>query len=121
MTGSAIYFRRDDLVAELGEPCTNALLGAFGGERLYVPAAPGREHVLVEALGAENAAKVAAFVSTGIGGMWIELPCASRSTRDRLRSDPVNDRSEREIARELRVSPRTVRRARAAIRAERAI
>lgn len=121
MSGAASYVTLEELVGELGHDVTKALLRAFGGQRIYVPADPGPDHALTMALGARNAARLGAMIATGIGGMTIELPTgsesASASARRRLLELAADSTlTEGDIARELRVHARTVRRARAKLR-----
>lgn len=121
MSGSASYVSLDELVDAIGESAAVQLLAAHGGTRIYVPAHPGPDHALVAAIGAEPAARLADHVATGVGGLWIELPRGSSSWTAELRTrllDAVGrpGRSEREIAQDLRVHGRTVRRARARLR-----
>ena len=48
-----------DLVAVIGEEAALALAAAFGGEQLYVPAAPGADHPISRAIGPAAAAELA--------------------------------------------------------------
>lgn len=122
MSGSAYYLSQGELTEGLGRELAAKVTAAFGGGRFYVPAEPGPECRLAGAIGTEGARRLADFVSTGVGGMWIELPMSSSGATATLRARVYSaardlTRSEREIAAALGVHGRTVRRARSALRA----
>lgn len=121
MTGAAYYMRLDELIEVVGEPAALALVQAMGGTRFYV-----REHIpedspIAEAIGLEAAQILASHIATGIGGLAVEIPRGpagqmAQYRRRLLERAATPGLTESEIAREMGVHGRTVRRARARLR-----
>lgn len=123
MSGAGSYVPLEELVDAIGQQAALQLLAQHGGTRLYIPAHPGPDHAIVKAIGGEAAAKLAEHIATGVGGLTIELPrgpagLAAKHRRRLLEAAGRGDMTEREIAQDLRVHGRTVRRARAKLREE---
>lgn len=118
----ACYIPFAELAEVLGEIAAVRLVAAIGGTRLYVPTAFRPDSPVVRAIGAGAAAALSRhYAGTGRGGMWIEVPRGPTGARadlrrrlDELAARP--DLSERQIARELRMTGRGVRKARARLR-----
>lgn len=123
MTGAAYYMNLDELCGVIGDVAALRLVAAMGGERFYV-----REHIpadspIVAAIGMEAAQVLASHIATGIGGLAVEIPRGpagqmAQYRRRLLELAATPGRTERDIARELRVHMRTVRRARKKLRDE---
>ena len=62
----------DDLLALLGEDGLIALAEAFGGRRLYIPRAIGRDHEIAAALGMVKATKLTDYYA----GAQLRVPLA---------------------------------------------
>ncbi|MEX0971504.1 MAG: hypothetical protein WD046_13785 [Paracoccaceae bacterium] len=92
------------------------LLAEKGGGRIYVPSQLPDDHWLVALLGSSAARALSAHVATGHGGAQVELSRgpAGRFTeyRAQLASEVAKGGSAVEIARRLRITERSVRRAR---------
>lgn len=117
----ALYIGMDDLVDALGGTVAVRLVAALGGTRVYVGRRVRGGNRIVAAIGAEAAGELAAYIETGHGGMWIEIPRGPTGETAELRrrvseAAASYDLSEAEIARRYRVHGRTVRRARARLR-----
>lgn len=114
------YLGMAALAEIVGKGPACALVAARGGTRVYVPERPGEGHWLPALIGAAAAEALAAYVATGHGGGHIELPCGpagrERTHRARRRAAIEGGRSETEIARELQINGRSVRRMRARMR-----
>lgn len=95
-----------------GRDAAARLLAAFGGTRVYVPAAMSDEHPLVIVMGEAAALALAAALRTGNGGMVVRLPIGSFSARARqrelLRLAVAQGGSAATIARRLGITIRTV-------------
>jgi DNA-binding NarL/FixJ family response regulator len=78
-------------------PALLALIEAFGGTRIYVPKAPNQASPLVQAIGREAAAKLAA----AHGGDELKIPIARHWQVRCLKGQGL---SYREIARRLRIT-----------------
>lgn len=123
MSGAAYYMRLDELIEVVGDPAALKLVAAMGGSRFYVRERMDAGSPIAEAIGLEAAQILAAHIATGIGGLVVEIPMGPSSrtaqyrTRllERVRSSNL---SERDIAREMGVHGRTVRRARRLLRAK---
>lgn len=121
MTGAAYYMRFDELVGVIGEIAAVKLVGAMGGTRFYV-----REHIPVDspiaaAIGIEAAQHLAEHIATGVGGLVVEIPRGPSSQMAQYRTRLLETvakagMTERQIAAELNVHGRTVRRARKKLR-----
>lgn len=121
MTGAAYYMRLDELVDVIGEVAALRLVAAMGGTRFYVRQKIPAGSPIVAAIGAEAAQILADHIATGIGGLAVEIPCgpASQMAQYRRRLLEMADTpglTEAQIAREMGVHSRTVRRARAKLR-----
>tara|TARA_R110000787_G_scaffold26344_27_gene73759 strand:+ start:704 stop:1093 length:390 start_codon:yes stop_codon:yes gene_type:complete len=111
------------LLAELAGACGLAaalkLAEAYGGTRLHVPKRVNPAHPLFRALGPE----AAAWLVENYGGDRVDVPLGplanDRQRRTRIRRLIEENASERDIARAVGITDRTVRRHRAAIRERR--
>ena len=122
MSGSALYIGLAELVEALGDALALRLVAELGGTKVYVGPRRRPGNRIVAVIGQDGADRLAAYVETGNGGMWVELPrgaagAAAELRRRVLQEAGRRDVSEAEIARRLRVHGRTVRRARAKLRA----
>ena len=118
----AVYIGLDELAAALGDALAVQLVAALGGTRVYVSRRRRGGNRIVEAIGRDGADRLASYIETGHGGMWVELPRGPGGQAAELRRRVLDeaarqDVSEADIARRLRVHGRTVRRARARLRA----
>lgn len=121
MTGAAYYMRLDELAEVIGDVAALRLVAALGGTRFYV-----REHIredspIAVAIGMDAATVLAKHIATGIGGLAVEIPRGPSNFmaeyRRRLLSLAATPGlTEAQIAREMNVHGRTVRRARAKLR-----
>lgn len=121
MTGAAYYMRFDELVGVIGQIAALKLVAAMGGTRFYV-----REHIppdspIASAIGIEAAQILAEHIATGIGGLAVEIPRGPSSQMAQYRTRLLETvaktgLTERQIAAELNVHGRTVRRARKKLR-----
>lgn len=124
MSGAAYYLKFDEIVDVIGRESAEALVGHLGGTRFYVREKLSPDHGIVSAIGAEAAAKFAAHIATGIGGLAVEVPTHRSGEftgyRNHLR-DAVSksNLSEAALAAQLGVHGRTIRRMRAKLRQER--
>ncbi|KQO53054.1 hypothetical protein [Methylobacterium sp. Leaf85] len=124
MTGSSYYMKAEELIGAVGEDDAHIVMGRFGGTRFYVPAKPKDDSRLVKELGRSIADRLADFVATGIGGLYIDIPVGQASNvalyhRYQLNVVARSDLSEAELAIKLGVHGRTIRRMRAKLRRER--
>jgi hypothetical protein len=114
------YLSLEALVEIVGEGPALRLIAARGGTRIYVPGRLPEDHWLIGVMGAEGAARLAEYIGTGRGGAAIELPRGPSGRfgdyRRRLLALAATDASAAEIARDLRIHGRTVRRARSRLR-----
>jgi len=116
-------------VAEVvGEAAAIALASHAGGTRVYLPAHPSADHWLVQALGAEDAAKLCAhFAVDGQRGQRLDIPLyvggtyrqMMRSIAERVHKMDEADASSQEIARKVGITQRSVHRHRARHRGRR--
>lgn len=125
MAGAAYFMRQSEVAEAIGPEAADRLVSTLGGTKFYVPKKLKDGHLLADVIGKEMADKFAAFVSTGRGGLLIELPIGngshSKIVAQRLRElVERDDMTGDEIAVAIGVTVRTVRRARARLRAERA-
>lgn len=121
MSGAAYWMSLDELHEVIGDVATLRLVAAMGGTKFYVAERIAAESPIVAAIGVEAAAQLAAHIATGIGGLVVEIPRgpASRMAEYRRRlltMAATPGMTEAQIAREMRVTGRTVRRARAKLR-----
>ncbi|HEX7128301.1 MAG TPA: helix-turn-helix domain-containing protein [Thermodesulfobacteriota bacterium] len=93
----------EGLSALLGPAAAAALAAAFGGQRLYIPKAPRRDHPLVRALGLEAARQLAAQY----GGTTLEVP-HPRGSADQIRALAREGLTRAAIARRVGCSVRHV-------------
>lgn len=121
MTGAASYLTFDELVDVLGDAAALRLVSDLGGTRFYVPKRIGVDNPIAQAIGIEAAQVLADHIATGIGGLAVEIPrgpagamASYRRALLKLASTP--GLSEQQIARQMKVHARTVRRARATLR-----
>jgi hypothetical protein len=114
------YLSLEALIDIVGEAPALRLVAARGGSRIYVPGRLSEDHWLVALIGAEAAGRLVDHVATGHGGGSVELPRGPAGRfgeyRRRLMAAAAGDASAAEIARELRIHGRTVRRARRKLR-----
>ena len=121
MSGGAYWMSLDELCEVIGDVAALHLVAAMGGTKFYVSERLGPGSPIVAAIGAEAAAHLAAYIATGIGGLVIEIPRGPASQmaeyrRRLLAMAATPGMTETQIAREMRVTGRTVRRARAKLR-----
>lgn len=124
MSGAAYYVKFGELVEVLGAHAAKRLTMAFGGRRFYVRETLPDDHFLIPVLGDTLARRFADHVATGIGGIYVEIPIAGSGEfhgyRLRMRELASNlNLTEEQVAGEMGVHMRTVRRMRAKLRAER--
>lgn len=105
-------------IAEIaGLPAALAVAEAVGGTRAYIPRQPDADHWLVRAVGAEEAARIADYFTTGRTGSEIEFPIGPSSSyvkerrlrARRLRELTAQGLSNRQTARQVGVTERAVR------------
>ncbi len=121
MSGAALYIGLDELAEALGDALAVRLVAALGGTRVYVGRRWRPGNRIVETIGRDGADRLAAYVETGQGGMWVELPRGASGAAAELRRRVLAEaarpgQSEAQVARRLKVHGRTVRRARARLR-----
>lgn len=92
----------------VGTEAALKLVGARGGIRLYVPAAPRPQSTLAQIVGIEAASKLAGE----FGGLTLVVPraaaCLRAERNRRIREEKAKGRSAAEIAREFQVTERLV-------------
>lgn len=93
----------DNMRRILGDDGLDRLAEAFGGRRLYVPAAPGPHHPITVAIGADLARKL----GEAFHGVDIDIPMLPRTRAEIRRLDALGWTRTR-IARELRITERWV-------------
>lgn len=121
MTGAAYYMRFDEVAGVIGDAAAIRLCAAMGGTRFYV-----REHIpedspIVAAIGMGAAKILAEHIATGRGGLVVEIPRGpsgkmAQYRRQLLERAGTPGLTEKQIAQELQVHGRTVRRARRKLR-----
>lgn len=105
-------------IAEIaGLAAALAVAEAVGGTRAYIPRRPDADHWLVRAVGAEAAARIADYLTTGRTGSEIEFPIGpagsyvkERQCRARrLRELTAQGLSNRQTAQRVGITERAVR------------
>jgi len=123
MSGAAEYVSFAELGRVVGVDDARTLLAALGGGRFYIPRAINPDHRIAKLIGMSQGMVLCRHFSTGIGGLWVELPRGEtgmfEAYREQLRALASDaSLSEQAIVRRLGVSGRTVRRMRAKLRKE---
>jgi hypothetical protein len=112
-------------IAQLvGEPAAVNIAARVGGSRVYIPATVADDHWLVECVGRAKAEQICRHFAVDGGGQEIDVPIAGggayaqlrRAVARRIHELDLAKKSEREIAKDVRVTGRTVRRHRRAHR-----
>jgi DNA-binding NarL/FixJ family response regulator len=104
------------LLAELegiiGRDAALKFTAARGGTRVYIPARVSGDHWIVKAIGAEAAFKLCAHFTFGRRGISIDIPLLPKDII--IKGLSAKGASPRQVARQLGITERTVRRHRAA-------
>ncbi|KQO53089.1 hypothetical protein [Methylobacterium sp. Leaf85] len=121
MTGAAYYIPLDELADVIGDVAALRLVAAMGGTRFYVRADIREDSPIVAAIGMEAATVLAKHIATGIGGLAVEIPRGPSNFMAEYRRRLLDlaatpGLTEAQIAQEMKVHGRTVRRARAKLR-----
>lgn len=110
----------DEIARIAGDDAARRVAEAVGGTRVYIPPVPGPDHWLTKLVGLEAARLIGDHFTGGFAGTPLEIPLADTGfiARQQAKCDAmiIDNRSERDIARECGYTIRTVRRRKAALK-----